>query len=171
VQAIATALRGTGHHARSLTAAALLVAAAGPLPAQRRPPPVGAGRAAAQVGAGVLGTPIGFFGGGLATRWAAARFGAGEDRASTVGLVGAYSGAALVAAAGPTLVGAGPHATSTYWDALAGAVVGEAGSVVLARLNRAVDLGAVPRIVSAIAVFALPGVGAALGYDLGRRPR
>lgn len=115
--------------------------------------------------------PIGFIGGGLATRWTANRLGASEDAASTVALIGAYSGAALATAAGPTLVGAGPHAHGSYFAALGGAVVGGAGSVLLVRLNRAGDAGSVIRIISFIGVAMLPSVGASVGYNLSRRYR
>jgi hypothetical protein len=136
--------------------------------AQRRVPTVGVGRAAAQIGAGVLAMPVGFLGGGLATRWVANRLGATPDRASSVALVGAYASAAFATAAGPTLVGGGPHASGSYFGALGGAVVGGAGSVGLARLNRLGDAGGVARVLSLVGVVILPSVGATLGYNLTR---
>lgn len=145
---------------------------AAPLSAQRQPPPVGLGRAAGQTAAGLVGTPAGFLAGGLTTRWIAAHwFGASDDRASSDALIGAFAGSALATAAGPTVIGAGPHARSTYWSALAGSATGGLGSFLLVRLNRAVDLGTVPRFVSAIIVVTLPAVGATAGYGLGRRYR
>jgi hypothetical protein len=139
--------------------------------AQHQVPSVGVGRAVAQVGAGMVAMPIGFVGGGLATRWAAARLGASDDRASSLGLAGAYVSAACLTAAGPTLVGGGPHGRGNYFAALGGTVVGGAGSVLLVRLNRAGDAGSVVRILSLIAVVALPSVGATVGYNLSRRYR
>jgi hypothetical protein len=138
---------------------------------QRSPPPVGLGRAVAQTGAALLAMPLGFVGGGLASRWAATRIGASDDRASDVGLVGAYAGGALATAAGPTLVGGGPHARGTYLAALGGTVVGGAGSLLLVHLNRAGDAGAVLRVVSAVGVVMLPSIGATVGYNLSRRYR
>jgi hypothetical protein len=136
--------------------------------AQQRVPEVGIGRAAAQIGAGVLAMPIGFVGGGLATRWVANRFGATSEGASSIALAGAYAGAGFATAAGPTLVGGGPHASGSYFGALGGAVVGGVGSVALVRLNRAGDAGGVLRVLSLIGVVILPSVGATLGYNLTR---
>jgi len=136
--------------------------------AQHRVPAVGIGRGAAQVGAGLVAMPVGFIGGGLATRWVADRFGATADGVSTIALVGAYTSAAFATAAGPTLVGGGPHASGSYFGALGGAVVGGAGSVALVRLNRLGDAGGVARILSLIGVVILPSVGATVGYDLTR---
>ena len=140
-----------------------------PADAQQEPPPVEASHAAAQVGAGILGTTAGFVGGGLATRWVATRLGASDNSASSIALAGAYSTGALLTAAGPTLVGPGPHAQGSYWAALGGAAVGGLGSVLLIKLNHAVDLGHFPRIIGAIAVVALPSIGATIGYNLSRR--
>jgi hypothetical protein len=151
---------------------ALGACAASRATAQQQPPPVGLGRAVGQGAAGLLGTPVGFVAGGLATRWVASRwFGASEDGASSIAMWGAYAGGALVTAAGPTLVGPGPHATSTYWAALAGSTTGGIGSFLLIRLNRAVDLGGVARLVGTVVVVTLPAVGATVGYDLGRHHR
>lgn len=138
--------------------------------AQHVPAP-SAGRVAAQVGVGVVAMPIGFIGGGLATRWVANRFGASPDGASDAGLAGAYVSAVFATAAGPTLVGAGPHGSGSYFGALGGAVVGGAGSFALVRLNRLGDAGGVLRVLSLIGVVILPSAGATLGYDLTRRYR
>jgi hypothetical protein len=153
-------------------AAALLLCAAAPLGAQQRSPPVGVGRAVGQTAAGLVGTPVGFVAAGLATRWVATRwFGASDDRASSVALIGGYAGAALMTAAGPTAVGAGPHAGGSYWAALAGSTAGGLGSFLLVRLNRAVDLGTVPRVLGTVAVVALPAIGATISYNLSRSYR
>ncbi len=138
--------------------------------AQQVPAP-SAGRVAAQASVGVVAMPIGFIGGGLATRWVADRFGASPDGASSAGLAGAYVSAAFSTAAGPALVGAGPHASGSYFGALGGAVVGGAGSFALVRLNRLGDAGGVLRVLSFVAVVILPSAGATLGYDLTRRYR
>jgi hypothetical protein len=138
--------------------------------AQQVPAP-SAGRVAAQVGVGVVAMPIGFIGGGLATRWVATRFGASPDGASSAGLTGAYVSAVFATAAGPTLVGGGPHSSGSYFGALGGALVGGAGSFALVRLNRLGDAGGVLRVLSLIGVVILPSAGATLGYDLTRRYR
>lgn len=168
-------IAGPGLSARTallvgLLAAGLLVADTR-LDAQQRPPAIGAGRAVGQAAAGLLGTPVGFVAGGLGARWSATRLGASEDRASSVATVGGYVGAALATAAGPALAGAGPRATGSYWAALGGAAAGGIGSFLIARLNRAVDLGSVPRLVSTVIVVALPAAGATVVYDLSRRYR
>jgi hypothetical protein len=100
---------------RAASAAAAL-AAGYPLTAQQQPPPVGFGRAVGQTAAGFFGMAAGFVGTGLATRWAAKHwFKASDDRASSVAMGGAYIGGLLGAAAGPTIVGAGPGPRGTYW--------------------------------------------------------
>lgn len=137
--------------------------------AQHAPAP-SVGRLAAQAGIGIVAMPVGFIGGGLATRWIATRAGA-SDEGSSAGLVGAYVTAVFTTAAGPTLVGPGPHASGSYFGALAGAVVGGAGSFGLVRLNRLGDAGGVLRVLSLVAVVALPSVGATAGYDLTRSYR
>ena len=149
--------------------AALVATIGNPLQAQQRPPDVTAGRTIGQGAAGLVAMPVGFVGGGLATRWAAHRFGSSDDAASKAGLVGAYSVAALTTAAGPTIVGGGPHASGSYPAALAGTVVGGVGSILLVQLNRTVNTGPVLRIVSAAGVVLLPAIGATVGYDWSRR--
>ena len=121
------------------------------------------------MGVGVLAMPIGFVGGGLATRWVATRLGASDDHASSIASVGAYVSAAALTAAGPTLVGGGPHARGNYFAALGGTVVGGAGSFLLVRLNRAVDAGGVVRVLSLVGVVLLPSAGATVGYNLSRK--
>ncbi len=148
---------------------ALVAALGAPLQAQQRPPDVSAGRAIGQGAAGLVAMPIGFVGGGLAARWAAHRFGSSDDAASKAALVGAYSVAALATAAGPTIVGGGPHVAGSYPAALAGTIVGGVGSILLVRLNRAVNTGPVLRIISAAGVVLLPAIGATVGYDWSRR--
>ncbi len=111
----------------------------------------------------------GFVGTGLATRWVATHwFHASDDQASSVALGASYVGGALGAAAGPTIVGAGSGPRGTYWGALAGSAAGGVGSFLIVRLNRAVDLGTIPRIISTAAVLTLPAIGATVGYNLSR---
>jgi len=155
--------------ASACVAGALVSGLGASLQAQQRPPDVSAGRAIGQGAAGLVAMPIGFIGGGLATRWAAHRFGSSDDAASKAALVGAYSAAALTTAAGPTIVGGGPHVTGSYPAALAGTVVGGVGSILLVRLNRTVNTGPVLRIISAAGVILLPAIGATVGYDWSRR--
>lgn len=141
--------------------------------AQRGQPAVTGGRIAAEVAAGAAAMPVGFLGGGLASRWVARRFGAGDDVASEVGLVGGYTFAALATAAPPTLIGqAGRHATGSYLAALAGTVVGGLGSLALIRLNRQKGEPKPCRIVCAVSfagVILLPSAGATTGFNLSRR--
>jgi hypothetical protein len=142
--------------------------------AQRDPPSLNAGRVAGQVATGVLGTPVGFVAGGLATRTIARSLGAGEERASSIAMVGAWTGSALLTAAGPTLVGASqPHVRGSYPAALAGAVAGGVGSWLLVRLNTrsAEDDGAchVRCVLSTVAIFTLPSIGATIGFNLSRK--
>ena len=136
--------------------------------AQNGPPTLSAGHVAAQFGVGLVGMPLGFLAGGLGTRWAARQLGAGEARASSVAMAGAYTGAALVTATGPVIVGPGEGAHGSYWASLGGAVAGGVGSFLLIRLNRAVDLGTIPRILSTVLVFALPSAGATALYNATR---
>jgi hypothetical protein len=153
--------------------ALLLVCLSTPAAAQRRgQPAVTGGRFAAEVAAGAAALPIGFIGGGIATRWVARRFGANDDAASTAGLVGAYTIAAFATAVPPTLIGqAGRHATGSYLAALAGTAVGGLGSFALIRLNRT-DASRPCHFVCAVSfagVILLPSVGATTGFNLSRR--
>jgi hypothetical protein len=153
-----------------VAAAGALAAGASQATAQQ-PAPVGAGHAAAQVGVGLVGTVGGFVGGGLATRAVASALGAPENNASSIALVGAYSSAALLTAAGPVIIGPGANAHASYWAALGGTAVGGLGSILLIKLNHAVDLGQIPRVIGGVLVVALPSIGATIGYNLSRRYR
>jgi len=143
--------------------------------AQRRgQPAVTGGRLLAEVAAGTAAMPVGFIGGGIATRWVARRFGASDDAASSAGLVGAYTIAAFATAVPPTLIGqAGHHATGSYLAALAGTAIGGLGSLALIRLNRQRGETSRPcHIVCAVSfagVILLPSVGATTGFNLNRR--
>jgi hypothetical protein len=164
---------------RSRTLALMLACAASvPLAgagAQRGQPAVTGVRISAEVASGLVAMPIGYFGGGLATRWLAHRAGVSDDeKAGTIATVGAYSLAALATALPPTLIGnAGPHATGSYAAALGGAVVGGLGSWALVRLNQPAGRKDKPChvvcVVSTAAIFLLPSAGATIGYNLSRR--
>jgi len=144
-----------------------------PAAAQRDVPSLGAGRIAAQVGAGILATPLGFVAGGVATEWMAERFGVADPEASRVALAGAWTSAALVTAAMPALIGARGPGRGSYAAALGGTLAGGAGSYLLVRLNdREGDDRPPCRLacsLAAAAVFVLPSVGATVGYNLSRR--
>jgi hypothetical protein len=140
--------------------------------AQRGQPAVTGVRLLAEVGAGTAAMPIGFIGGGIATRWVARRFGAGDNAASSAGLVGAYTIAAFATAVPPTLIGqAGRHATGSYLAALAGTLVGGLGSFALIRLNRT-DASRPCHLICTVSfagVILMPAVGATTGFNLSRR--
>ena len=156
----------------------VLIAVAALLPgriaAQSDPPPLAPARVAAQIGAGIVAMPIGFVAVGKATERVAAHLGVDDPAASRVALVGGYTGAALAASAGPALVGARGPGVGSYAAALGGSLAGGAGSYLLVRMSD--RRGAGPRppcrlacALSAIAVFALPSVGAAMAYNATRR--
>src|SRR5438309_740977 len=65
---------------------------------------VSAPREIARVSLGVLGMPVGFLAGGLLTRSIARSIGQTDDAASTSAMIGAYAGAALTTAIGPTIL-------------------------------------------------------------------
>ncbi|MEJ7812086.1 MAG: hypothetical protein WKG32_16860 [Gemmatimonadaceae bacterium] len=161
----------------SLTLGALLAFVALLAPrataAQDRTPPVSGIRVAGEVGLGLVGTPVGFVAGGLATRWVANRFRATEESASRIAMVGAWTGAALVTAAGPTYLGTRGRATGSYPAALGGAVAGGIGSLLLVKLNTRGGRAGGPCgffcSVSAVSVFLLPSVGATVGLNMSRR--
>ncbi len=143
-----------------------------PAAAQDRSPPLKGVRVLAEVGAGVLGAPVGFLGGGLLTRWSATRLGASEERASHLALVGAWTAAALVTAAGPTIVGTRGPVTGSYAAAVAGTLAGGAISYVLVRLNDRDRDHRPCRLLcslSAVGVFLMPSIGATVGFNLSRR--
>ncbi len=136
-------------------------------------PPLSVPRVSLEVATGLVGTPIGFVGGGLLTRGIALRLGATEERASQVASGGALAGAALGAAVGPTLVGTRGPTTGSYLAAVAGAAAGELGSALLVRLNDRGDGESGPCrvrcVMSAAAIVLLPSVGATIGFNLSRR--
>lgn len=161
---------------RRTTLAALLLLGGVPAAARAQgdPRPLAATRVAAQLGAGLVAMPVGFVLGGKATELAAERFGVPDPRASRVALVGGWVGAGLATAAGPALVGARGPGAGRYLAAVGGAAAGGAASLLVVRLNDRTGDGARPpcRIrctLAAVAVFALPSIGATTAYNASRR--
>jgi hypothetical protein len=115
--------------------------------------------------------------GGLATRWVARRFGATDGEASQLADKGVYAGIALFTAVPPALVGARGPGRGRYVAAVGGAAAGELASALVARVGRARygDREGRERTCTAgckllgAAAFALPSVGATVGYNLSRR--
>jgi hypothetical protein len=151
-------------------------AAAVPAAAQA-PPALGAGRVGAQLALGVPAGAVGYVAGGLATRWVARRFGATDGEASQLADKGVYAGIALFTAVPPALVGARGPGRGRYVAAVGGAAAGELASALVARVGRARygDREGRERTCTAgckllgAAAFALPSVGATVGYNLSRR--
>lgn len=137
--------------------------------AQERSGEVSAGRQVAQVATGTLLTPVGFFGAGWAAEHLAEKAGWSEQRAKRAAYVAAYSGAALAAAAGPTLVG--DH--GRFSAALGGSVLGMGAAVLSSRLGNALYDGDKRRCgvlcwtLGALTV-ALPSIGATVAYTASR---
>jgi MFS family permease len=158
-------------------ACAALAAAlpAAPLAAQDDVRSLSAPRMAAQVGAGALGTPVGFFAVGVVTDRIFERLGRDDSTTSRVSLAAATVGSAFATAAGPALIGARGPGIGRYLAAVGGAAVGGLASWAIVRL---VDRdGGEPsrggRVVAGIAgaaVFLLPSIGATTAYNLTRRP-
>src|SRR5438067_9473023 len=96
---------------------------------------LGAPRVTAQVVAGTIATPVGFFGAGLLADRLARRHGASDEQVSRIAGTAAWTGAALATAAPPALIGARGPGSGSYFAALGGAVVGGLGSFGLVRLN------------------------------------
>jgi hypothetical protein len=145
-----------------------------PLAAQESndPPSLGAGAVAGQITLGLVGTGVGFVGGGLVTRSLASRLGADEERASTLAGYGAYAGIALLTPVGPMAIGSRGRATGSYLAGVGGAAVGMVGSYLLKKLgdSGALDCGAcrIPRILAAAGLVLAPSVGATVGFNLSR---
>ncbi len=129
--------------------------------------PLGGAAVAGQVSTGILGTAVGFVGGGLATRWVARKLGSNEDRASRAAYFGAYSGAALATAAGPAIIGSRGDAHGSYPAAVGGAVAGGLVSVLIKRMGSRGTFGerGPLAIIAGLAIVALPSVGATLACN------
>lgn len=132
---------------------------------------VSAATIAGQVALGLVGMPVGFVAGGLITRSIARSVGA--DNPSDVAMVGAYTGAALTTAIGPTILASRGAARASYPMAVGGAVAGGVGSYLLVRLNTRGDEDArgcgVFCKASAVAIVLLPSVGATIAANASRR--
>lgn len=150
-----------------------LLLLATPLAAQDDEPPLTTQKVVGQVVLGTAAAPVGFVVGGLTTRWVARRFGVEDDRASDIAYAGAYAGAALAAAAPPALVGSRGVTTGSYGAAVAGAVAGQLAGWGIVRLNQLSGAGDRPChitcVLSTVAVFVLPSVGATVGFNLSRK--
>ncbi|MGZ8492097.1 MAG: hypothetical protein ACXWZS_07835 [Gemmatirosa sp.] len=132
-------------------------------------------RTAAQVGAGTLGTPIGFIAVGVLTDKIFESVGRDDDLTSRLSLGAAYAGGALGAAAGPALIGARGPGSGRFVAAVGGAAVGGLASWAIVRLvDRDGDApprgGRIASTLAGIAVAVLPSVGATIGYNMSRRP-
>src|SRR5690606_33251479 len=94
------------------------------LPPRADPGAPSAAAIAGQVALGTLATPVGYVGGGLATRWVASRLGAGDDAARRAAYIGAYSGAALTTAVTVEYLGRTGRVAGSFPVTLGGAVAG-----------------------------------------------
>ncbi|MBK8247580.1 MAG: hypothetical protein IPK85_09320 [Gemmatimonadetes bacterium] len=126
-------------------------------------------RVTAQLAAGALLTPIGFFGSGWAAKRLAQRTTWSDARIRRVAFVAAYAGAASAAAAAPTLIGE----RGRYPAAFVGAAAGVGVSALTARLGNArydggQRCGVICWGLGAMAI-AGPSIGATVGYQLSRR--
>lgn len=152
---------------------AVSLGAAAPVRAQSDDPPLSGTKVAGEIALGAVAGPVGFVGGGLATRWVARRVGAGEEGASRAAYWGAWTGMALATAAPPTLIGTRGVTTGSYAAAVGGAAAGTLGSWALVRLNLWAGAGTEPCrvrcVVSTAAVVLLPSIGATVGFNLSRK--
>jgi hypothetical protein len=129
--------------------------------------PVGAGAVVGQISTGVLGTAVGFVGGGLATRWAARRLGQDEETRGRTALVGAYATSVVFSAVGPTVIGSRGTDKGSFAAAVGGAGGGLAVSALLRKIGRKGlfgERGPVAIIVGA-AIVSLPSIGATWAYN------
>lgn len=127
---------------------------------------------AGQVALGTLATPVGYVGGGLTTRWAASRVGAGEDAARRVAYVGAFAGAALTTATTVHYLGRTGRVSGDFPATVGGAVVGQFASWGVVELGRALYRDAPTCNVLCrtlgISAFVLPSIGATVGHAVTR---
>jgi len=136
--------------------------------------PIGAGRVAAQVAVGTLALPVGYVGGGLATRQVARWLGASDDAASRAANVGAYAGAALATAGAVSLIGARAAGAGSFPAAVGGAAVGGATSALLVHVFRRPNDAPVKAchvgcVLASAVIALLPSAGATAAYDVSRR--
>lgn len=157
--------------ARARWAAALIVAVVcgvdASAQANPKPAALSNGAVAGQIATGIVGTAVGFVGGGVTTRWIAGRLGAGEDGAARAGYAGAYLGGAFLTAVGPALIGRRDNAAGSYMTAVGGAA---AGGIVALGVKELGSRGAFGDSgfftwIAGIVVVALPSVGATVAYN------
>jgi hypothetical protein len=141
-----------------------------PLGAQSKAPALSGARVTAQIVGGTLAAPVAFFGGGLASKRIAKKFGATDETASRAGYIGAYTATWLTTAALPAVIAG----DGKFPAALAGSALGMLAAVGTVRIgNHLYDSGkrscGVLCWTLGAAVFALPSIGAAVAYDQSRR--
>src|SRR5690606_5921439 len=79
---------------------------------------------AGQVALGTLATPVGYVGGGLATRWIATRLGVSDDAARRAAYVGAYAVSTLATAATVEYLGRTGRVAGSFPATIGGTVAG-----------------------------------------------
>jgi hypothetical protein len=131
---------------------------------------LGGGAVTAQVATGLLGSAVGFVGGGLTTRWAATRLGATEEQAGRAGLAGAYASTILVTAVGPSLIGSRNTSKGSYVAAVGGAAGGLAAAALLRKAGRKGIFGRSGPVafLAGLTIVALPSIGATLAFNATR---
>ncbi|MBL8958551.1 MAG: hypothetical protein JNJ98_01775 [Gemmatimonadetes bacterium] len=155
---------------RSLVTTAWVALLATRVAGGQEPLPATSGaRVTAQLAAGALLTPVGFFGSGWAAKRLAQRTDWSEGRIRRVAYVAAYAGAATATAAAPALIGD----RGRYGAAFLGATAGIGVSALTARLGNArydggKRCGLACWGLGALAIAA-PSVGATVGYQLSRQ--
>ena len=156
---------------------AVLTAAlpAAPLAAQADVRSLSVPRMAAQVGAGAIATPVGFFAVGVLTDRIFEQLGRDDETTSRISMVAAWTGATLATGAGPALVGARGPGSGRFLAAVGGAAVGGLASWAIVRLvDRDGDQpprgGRIGATLAGAAIFLLPSTGATVGYNVSRRP-
>ncbi len=168
-------LRLTG----ALLAGALLVASpaiaqdSSPRPAGDPGGP-GALTVVGQVTLGTLSTPIGYFGGGLATRKVARWVGASDETARRAAYVGAVTGATVATGTTVHFLGRTGRVSGSYPAAVGGAALGGLASWGLVEFGRSRYREGVCTIVCriiAVSAFVLPSVGATVGHAVTREWR
>jgi hypothetical protein len=160
--------------ASACTALAIALCAT-PLAAQGDVRSLSVPRVAAQVGAGAIATPIGFFAVGVLTDRVFEQFGRDDETTSRISMAAAWAGATLATGAGPALVGARGPGSGRYLAAVGGAAVGGLASWAIVRLvDRDGDQpprgGRIGATLAGAAIFLLPSTGATIGYNMSRRP-
>ncbi len=134
----------------------------------------GAFTVAGQLTLGTLATPIGYFGGGLATRTVARWVGASDGTARRAAYVGAYTGATLATATTVHYLGRTGQVSGSYPATVGGAVAGGLASWGLVEFGRSRYREGVCTVlcrVVGISAFLMPSVGATVGHAVTREWR